>query len=425
MQVNIEEVSPCRNRVQITVPADKVTETFSRHYKDLRGSVRIKGFRQGKVPMSFLEKKFGDEISNQVKVDLIEESLGQALDDNDLQPIIEPEVDLGKVLVERDQDLSFEAFVEVRPTFELGDYDGLKIDTPDASVSDEEVDQEIEALRGRHATLEPYDGTDITDDDVLEARVSVVVEGEHVVKDEDIMIGKGTTTAAGIIVESLREECVKAGIGGDARFEVEIPRFFPQEQFRGKKGNMVVNVEEAKRMVLPELDDEFAKTLQLDTVDALKSKMREMIEARKQEEAQAAVEDQIIEKVLENTPFSIPEGLLKKETDRILSRARLQMEFQGRTKDEIDEEIAKAADQQQADVERSIKASFLLDAIAKKEKIFVTEDEVGRHLDHIAAREGRSPEEVRAHYEQRDMMGEVRFHLREAKTRAVLREKNA
>ena len=424
MQINIEEVSPCRNRVQITVPAEKVTETFDRHYKDLRGSVRIKGFRQGKVPLSFLQRKFGDEVSKQVKINLIEESLEKALDENDMKPIIEPEVDLGKIIVEPDQDLAFEAFVEVRPTFEVGEYKSLQVERPATDVSDDEVTAELDDLRRRHATLEPYEGSEITDEDVLEARVSVVVDGQQAVKNEDLMIGPGTKVAAGILVDDLRSECAKAGVGQDVKFEVEIPRFFRHEQYRGKTGTMVVSVEEAKRMVLPALDDEFAKQMDFDDVDELETKMRESIEARKQAEADQVIEEKLIDKVLEDTPFSIPEGLLKKETDRILSRARLQLEFAGRSPDEIEEEIAKSAADQQADVERGIKASFVLDAIAKKEKVFVTEDEVTRHLENLAAREGRSIEEVRANYEQRDMMGEVRFHLREAKTRAILRDQN-
>jgi trigger factor len=206
-------------------------------------------------------------------------------------------------------------------------------------------------------------------------------------------------------------------------FDATLPRFFPDPDLREKPAKVILDVHEAKRMVLPEVNDAFAEELDFDDVAELREKIQEALKAKKEARADREVEDRVIDKILEETPFSIPEGLLAQETERIAARARLELEFGGKTKEEIDEALAEHADQQKAAVERSIRVGFLLDSVAKKERIYVTEDELNRHFEMIGARDGRQPEEVRQYYQERDMLSEVRFHLREAKTRAFLREK--
>ncbi len=422
MDVKIEEVSPCRNRVQITVPSERVRETFDRHYKDLKSAVNLKGFRPGKVPMSFLEKKFGSEVAQQVKINLVEESLEEALKEHKLDPISEPELELDKILVERSADMAFEAFVEVRPTFDLPEYKGVKVDAPAVEVTDEEVDAEIERIRRQHATLEPCEPDAIGDDHVLEATVSVMVGGETAVKDEPQMIGPKTSSAAGIVVDGLREKAVEAGIGGTARVDVEVPSYFPDAQFRGKAATMIIKIAEAKQIVLPALDDEFAEQLDFDDIAELRTRVTDAIRAHKDSDAHRAIEEQVLDSLIEKAPFSVPPGLLKRQVDRLVARARVDLESQGKSGEEIDEAIGEIAKAQEEDVTRSIKVSLLLDEIAKKEKIFVTEDELSRHLEALGARHGQTGDQVREQYEAQNLIGEVRFHLREAKTRAVLRE---
>jgi trigger factor len=423
MEVNIEEVGPCRNRVRITLPQAKVEETFEKHYRDLKGTIRIKGFRPGKVPRSYLERKFGEEIAKQVKVNLIEETLDKAFEENKLDPIGKPEIDLDKILVEPKRELTFEAVVEVRPKFELGTYTGIKVERSSSEVTEDEVEEEILSLQRNRATLEPCEGDDIGKDDVLFASAKVLVGDREVNTDENVTIGPRSVHAAGLIVPDLRERAVEAGVGGTVTFDATLPRFFPDPDLREKPAKVILDVHEAKRMVLPEVNDAFAEELDFDDVAELREKIQEALKAKKEARADREVEDRVIDKILEETPFSIPEGLLAQETERIAARARLELEFGGKTKEEIDEALAEHADQQKAAVERSIRVGFLLDSVAKKERIYVTEDELNRHFEMIGARDGRQPEEVRQYYQERDMLSEVRFHLREAKTRAFLREK--
>jgi len=423
MEVNIEEIGPCRNRIRITLPQAKVEETFEKHYRDLKGTIRIKGFRPGKVPRSYLERKFGEEIAKQVKINLIEETLDKALEENKLDPIGKPEIDLEKILVEAKRELTFEAVVEVRPSFELGTYTGIKVERPASDVTDDEIEEEIQRLRRRRATLEPFEGEEIGEDDVFFASAKVLVGDREINTDENVTIGRKSVHAAGMIVPDLRERAVEAGVGGTVTFDTKLPRYFPDPELREKPAKMILSVHEAKRMVLPEVNDAFAEALDFDDLAELKDKIRDSLKVEKEARADRAVEDRVIDRILEETPFSIPEGLLANETERIDARARLELEFSGKTPEQIDEALAERSEQQKAAVERSIRVGFLLDSVAKKEKIYVTEDELNRHFEVIGARDGRDPEEVRHYYQEREMLSEVRYHLREAKTRAFLREK--
>lgn len=422
MEVDIEEIGPCKNRIKVKLPQKRVAETFSKHFKDLKSAVKIKGFRPGKVPRSYIQRRFGSEITNQVKMTLVEESLEEVLKENKLDPIGEPEIDLGKILVDADQDLEYEAVIEVRPAFELGDYTGIQVERQGTEVTQENLDEEMLQLRRRHASLEPIEGDEVGEEDVLFGSATVLVGDRKVTQAEDVTIGPQTVSAAGIIVKDLRERALGAGIGGSTTFDVTLPRYHPKEEFRNKEGKMILSVQEGKKVVLPDADEEFAKRLDFDDMDELTDKIREALQSRKEMEADKALEDRIIEKILESTPFSVPEGLVSKETERVTARTMLEMEFSGQDPEEIQTAVEESSEMQKAEVERILKTRFLLDAIGKKEKIYATEEDVKLHIMNIASREGKDPEEVRKYYEDQNMLSEVRYYLREAKIRNHLRE---
>lgn len=424
MDVKIEETGACRNRIQVTLPREQVQKAFEKNYKELQGTIRIKGFRPGKVPRSFIERRFGDEVAKQVKMDLIEEALEKAIEENKLEPIGQPEIELDKVLVDPEQDLSFEAIVEVRPTFELGEYTGIEVERPASEVSDEDVASELLALRRRAATLEPIEeGGEVGDEDVLIGKTTLLAGDRKVFEDQSITIGPESKAAGGIMIDDLRPRARETGIGGTATFDVTIPAYFPDEDIRGSEGKLILQVEEAKKVVLPEADDAFAEKLDFDDLKELEEKIRETLQADKDAAADRGVEERVIEKILEATPFSAPEGMLNKQLERVAQRTRMRLEYEGKSPEEIGEAITAEMEAEKDNAEKSLRATFLLDAIAKKEKVFVTEDELERHFEAIAGREGRSPAEVREQYEGRDMVGELRYHMREAKARALLREK--
>ncbi len=167
---------------------------------------------------------------------------------------------------------------------------------------------------------------------------------------------------------------------------------------------MILSVQEGKKVVLPDADEEFAKRLDFDDMDELTDKIREALQSRKEMEADKALEDRIIEKILESTPFSVPEGLVSKKTERVTARTMLEMEFSGQDPEEIQTAVEESSEMQKAEVERILKTRFLLDAIGKKEKIYATEEDVKLHIMNIASREGKDPEEVRKYYEDQNML---------------------
>ncbi|MBN2491698.1 MAG: hypothetical protein JXQ29_12700, partial [Planctomycetes bacterium] len=251
MEVEIEEIGPCRNRLRIALPPDRVTAALDKEFRSLRNTIRIKGFRPGKVPQSYLERRFGTEVAEQVKRDLVTESLKEAVENHRLEPLGSPEVDLAKILLERDQELVFEAVFEVRPSFELGPYTGIAVERPAVEVAEEDIEAELLRVRRRHAMLEPAAADAPPAEQVLFGTASLILGNRKVVTDQPVTIDPGKTTLMGIRVEHLRERALEAGIGATVAFDVTLPSYAADPTLRGQPGKLILALEESKRLVLP------------------------------------------------------------------------------------------------------------------------------------------------------------------------------
>lgn len=423
MQTEVKEIGPCKLSIKIKIPPEKVKEKLDEKYQHFLESASVPGFRKGKAPRGFLERKYGKEVNEEVKLDLINSSYEDVLKEKKLNPIAEPDIDHKKIPFDQNKALDFEVTVEVSPEIKLEKYKGIEIKKVVPKVTDAEVNKALEGLRQSRGEVivqkEP-------------AREGDIVIADQETKMGDQMVGKQENSPLKLTSE-LRlfnkpaPELVKALTGakaGDVKeIKVTIPKEHEKPEFRNKPAVLKVSVKEVKSIKLPEVNDAWAKQLNLTDLKHLKEELKKGIMRDKEKEAERAMENDIMEKILKETDFPLPESLVTKGVDYLAQRRRLELHQGGMAEDKIREELEKAKKDSKAQTEKDLKIHFIMEHIIKEEKVYVTENEITERINQIATQYRKWPQEIKTYYERHNLMGQLRNEIKEEKVRKLLREK--
>ncbi len=425
MAATISEVGPCKKLVKVTVPRDRVKQQLEKNYHDLSHSVNLPGFRKGKVPRAVLEKRFGKHIEQELRQTLIQETLGEALEEGKLQPIGEPKVDKLEFDAAKDPALQFEATVAVRPEFEVPGLDGIRVERDAGAVTDEDVAESLEQSRRARGELRPKpEGATVGKEDFLIADVEYFVGGESVRKtDGGHFWVRNDRLDAGIEAKDLAHRLAKAKVGDAVEFQVTLPDTLPEEAARGKEATVKLAVKELKEVSLPALDDGFAKDAGFESLAEFKDEVRQRLLRARDEQAEADVEERALEAALDLVKFDLPADIVEQELDELALRGQTRAKYAGASEEEAAAEAGKVRAGSRGEVERRLKGVFLLDRIARENKIFVTEDEVERAVQAMAARYGRPAAEFAEEMDREGGLGRLRFDLRMEKARKWLKSK--
>ncbi|MBI3267879.1 MAG: trigger factor [Planctomycetes bacterium] len=421
MKHEVKEVGPCKLAISVELESEKVKDAIATKYRDLAQRVAIPGFRKGHVPHKILEKRFGKDLLQEAKRDLVESTYKEVLEERKLSPLGDPELDLEKITLDAEKPLAYEITVEIKPAFEVKDYKGLKVGRPKTHVSEEEVVKGLDRLREAKAELEPVEGP-AAEEDILVCDHDLRIDDASVATNENVSIPVAKDISIfGKPHPEVFALLVGAKAGETREFAVKIPETFDKPEHRGKDAVVRFTLHEVKRKKLPEITEAWAKELDFDSLDALKQRMRQRILEEKESAATEAVEDQLLQKILAATPFPIPEGLVARGVDSLMKREQVHMEMRGLTEEAVKARMQEIETSSKEFVTDSIRVHFLLDEIAKKERIFATESEVEDRLHRIAQATNRWPAEVRKDYEEKDMMSQLRTDIRYDKVKAFLR----
>ena len=425
MPSTISEIGPCKKLVKVSVPKDRVNERLEKNYSELSHTISIPGFRKGRVPRALIEKKFGKHVIQELQNTLIQETLGEALEEGKLQPIGEPKVDKLEFDAQKDPALQYEATVAVRPEFELPDLKGIRIEKDPAVATDEDVAESLEASRRARGELRPKpEGGTVGAEDFLVADVEYLVGGESVRKTEGGHFWvRNKRLDLPTEIPELLEKLAAAKVGDTVELPVKLDDEFPVETARGKDATVKVTVKELKEVKLPPLDDAFAKDAGFETLQELKDEIRQRLLRQRDEQADNDVEEKALEEALSRVAFELPSDIVDQELDELALRAQLRSKYQGMSEDESAAEAGKLRSSSRVDVERRLKGIFLLDRIARDNKVFATEDEVEQAMQSMAARYGRPVAEVEAELEKQGGIQRLRFDLRMDKARKWLKSK--
>lgn len=411
--VTVKDVGPCKKLLAVTVPKATIQTKIDESYTKLAGSAVIAGFRKGHVPRKLLEKRFGEDVLEEVKQAVLGEASEKAIEENGLKPLGEPSFD--KVEFALDKDCTFEVTIEIEPTFDLPEYKGLALKRKAVKIDAEEITRGVDAMRMQRARLELMPaGTAIAAGDLVVCDWAIQAGTETVAdqKDAEIMV-RGKRSAGIEYEKDLAEALGGAKFGETRQVKVKFLDTYPVEKWRGQDGVLAVTPKEVRRPVSPELNDEFAKSLDFDSVDDLKKAVERSLTSTKEREVQTDLEQQVFNQLLERTKIELPEGILKAQARSIMMRQNYRLQQRGVPAEEIEKHLEELRNASEEAAARNLRIYFVLDRIADKEKIFVTETEVENRIAAMAAAYRTTPQKMRAQIESDKSLAELRAGMRE------------
>ena len=397
MQTTVEETAKHTVRVRVEVPPDEFARDLDRAYRRLGGAVKIPGFRKGHVPKQIIDARVGrDAVLDEFVQDALPRYYAQALRDNELAPIGDPDIDLDDL--EEGKPLTFTVTVDVRPRLTLSpdQYTGLHVDAPDVSPTESEIDEYVDRLRERFAELDVVSRPARPGDYVL-ADVRATVHGEEI--PEATRVGYLAEVGSEELVPELDKELEGKRKGDILKFNATLPERFGPE-LAGTEVTFTALIKEVKAKKLPTADDEFATTVsEFDSIQQLRDDIRTRLGALKEAEGRAVVRDAVLRKLVDSIEVELPEKLVDEETEHRVETAKARIERQGGT---LEDALAQQGwdelrfrSDARGHATRALKADLVLEAVARGENLEVTKEDLDLELKALAQASGRDVKEIR------------------------------
>ena len=400
MNFTVSEPKPWKRVFEIDVPAASIQTELDEAYGRYRKEMRIPGFRQGKVPLSVLKARFGNEIRAEVLERKIPEYLNQAREEADIDPISQPVIE--DISFEDGEDLKVRAVLEVKPSIELKQYKDLQVIKKVAQVTDENIDRSLDALRERYANVVRVDGAAEQDHFLMADLQHLDSSGVPIIgrKEEGQFFQIGTERLG----EAFDKQLVGVKADEERRIDTVYPDDYAEEDLAGQQGHFLVKVRDVLEKQLPILDDAFAVDVGAKDLDDLKQSVKEEME----QEPDREMRTKLLEQIVAEYDFEVPESMLKTYLDQSISEVRSRARDQ-----EIDEE-AMRQEYRPAAVDQ-IKRYLLLDAIGDEEQIEVTKEEVDGRLERIAERGQMPVDQIRRTFRDNGRLERIESDIREEK----------
>ncbi|MBY6051006.1 trigger factor [Cytobacillus firmus] len=397
MSAKFEKLEGNRGVLTIEVDAEKVTEGLDAAFKKVVKQVNVPGFRKGKMPRGMFEKRFGVESLYQDAVDyLLPEAYANAIDETGIEPVDRPEIDVEQI--EKGKSLIFKATVTVKPEVKLGEYKGVEVKPLETNVTDEDVNNELTSLQERQAELA------VKEEGKAENGDTVVMDFEGFVDGEAFEGGKAENYSlelgSGQFIPGFEEQLIGTAAGESKDVEVSFPEEYHAAELAGKPATFKVTVHEIKTKQLPELDDEFAKDAdeEVETLDALKEKIKTRLEESKKHEAEHHVRDTVVEAAAANAEMEIPAAMVDTEVNRMMQEFEQRLQMQGMNLELYfqfsGQDEAALREQMKEEAEKRVRVNLTLEAIAKAENIEVSDEEVSEELNKMAEMYNMSADQI-------------------------------
>ncbi len=403
MSVQVETLEKNMAKLTIELSVDKLEEALQKAYLQQKNKIRLPGFRKGKVPRNMVEKMYGPEIffedaANQ----LIRENYGDAADESGVDIVSRPTIDI--VQIEKGKPFIFTAEVAVRPEVTLGKYKGVTVTKIDTSVSEEEIDEAVEAERLNNARAVTVEDRAIAEGD------TAVIDYEGFVDGEPFEGGKGENHSLEIgshsFIDTFEEQLIGKTSGEETEVNVTFPEDYHAEELAGKPAVFKVKIHEIRVKELPDLDDEFAQDVsEFDTLAEYKEDVKKQIEERKKAEARQTKEEEAIKKIVDKSSMEIPDAMLETQIESMIEDFAQRISQQGLSFEQYMQfsglTMEKLKDQVKPDALSRIKSSLVLEQIVTEENIEATEEDLNTEIDKMAEAYKMTADQIRT------MMGEA------------------
>ncbi len=418
MKTEFIDISETQKNLLVEISSDVVDAEIDRVTRDYSRQAKIPGFRPGKVPAKVVRQRFRDQILHEVAHELIPRAVDEALRERGVEPVDAP--DIRDVVVEEGQPLKFTATFETVPPIDPGDYDSISLRRPPVAVETEEVDQALEQMRERAARYEPAEGRAVEAGDTVQLDLDRKALGPEPSKD-----GKAADPRAehheNISVElgapanppGFDEQLIGMEVGERKTFSLAYPEDYAIKELASTAVEYSVTVRGIKRRNVPDLDDEFAKDVgDFDTLNGLRERVRDDLQHRKEHEADHVLRGDLLKQLASRVTGDVPAALVDREVDRRLEefvRRLIEQQIDPMRANINWEEFRERQRDPAAD---AVKGALVLDEIARREQVTVSEEDVHQEIERYAERSGRTPTAVRARLEKEGGLSRLYSGLR-------------
>ena len=391
MDATVETVSNLERKMSVSVPMTEINKEVVSRLGRMTKTVKVAGFRPGKVPMKIVEKQYGAQVRNEVMSDAIGKNLGDALQEKDLRIAGLPKIDV-ETRDESDETFAFVATFEVYPEVHVKDIQGLELEKPTVTIGDAEVDSTLDIMRKQRASFEPKEKAAETGDQVkLDFKGTVDGEAFEGGSAENAVMPIGE----GRLVEDFEKAILGVKAGDEKKFDVTFPEDYASKDLAGKKAQFEIKVHEVLEAVLPDVDKAFAESLGVENgdVDKLRADVKQNVEAEAKKRLEARQKDLVMKLLLDNSELELPKALVDEEVNRLSEQMKQNMQSRG-------VQVGDApfpAEVFNEEAVRRVKLGLIIAHVVDKNELQATPDRLKEVVEEMAAGYEK-PQEVRDWY---------------------------
>ncbi len=417
LDVQISDVGPCKKHLKVAIARSEIERQFDESLGTMKREAAVPGFRPGRAPRQLVEKRFRKQVSEQVKSTLLMAALEQLDEDHKLNPITQPDLDIGAIELPDEGPMRFEMDVEVRPDFTLPSYKALTVKRPVRTITDADVHEQLTRFLERYAQMVPKLESGAALGDYVTADLQFRREGRLLNEAKEIQFRlqpelrfqDGTVPDVGGALVG-----VKPGESREA--DAKIGSSSPDPELRGQTIRVSFQVNDLKQLRLPDVNTAFLNGIGFDTEEELKTALREILERRVASQQRQAIRNDVLSSLIKETPFDLPADLVTRQEKTTLRRLLMDLKQEGLTESDIRAREAEIRANAHESTLRSLKEFFVLAKIAEAESITVEDSDLEDEVEMIAARTDESARRVRSRVEKEGLADALASQILERKT---------
>jgi trigger factor len=398
MQITVESLSTVKKKINVEVPAERVDIEIAKAYEQIRKKASIKGFRKGKVPLSFLEKHYSGAMAEDVLKSLVQDSYYKAVVEQKLFPVAAPVIESDDV--KKGETFKFSATIEVMPEIEVKNHEGLEVKKERYAFDEAVVEKRLKDMQESMAQLKP-----VTGDRPAATGDFVVIDFEGFIDDLPFENGKGEDfqleLGSGQFIPGFEDQIVGMKTGEDGSISVKFPESYGAKELAGKDATFKIKVKEIKAKELPLLDDEFASQFgEFETMDEMRTKLKEIHEQQEQSRIESELKDRLLKELIGKNPCEVPDAMVDRQLEQMLETTKkrlasqkLTLEMMGLSEENYKERYRSAAEDQ-------VKGFLLMESLVKQQGITVDDSDIEKKIEEIASLHNQDVAVVRKFYSQ-------------------------